>query len=96
MIKKTVNVFGKTFKIKYDKTLASKGVHGVCDSDNNLILIDGLLKGDSLMQTLLHEEFHAVFSRIGLRQAVPDEVEEMIVDALATFIVDNYRIAPKK
>lgn len=93
---KFVDVFGKRFKIKHDPALSAAGTHGVTCVENKLILIDPKLKGEEFNQVMLHEQFHAVFDRLGIRQAVKDEVEEMIVDALATFMIDNYVVKPKK
>lgn len=45
----------------------------------------------SLSQTLSHEYLHAVLDRMGFNQAdVSRDIQEMIVDTIATFIDENY------
>jgi hypothetical protein len=45
----------------------------------------------ALSQTLNHEFLHAVLDRIGFNQTdIGQNLEEMIVDTLATFIDENY------
>ena len=84
-----VNIFGKTYAIKYED-LSKAHVYGLVDNKNALIMIDKTLVGYELQQTLIHEYLHAVFDRTSLTQSIPDELEEVIVDQVATFLVDMY------
>lgn len=84
-----VNVFGCAYAIKYDDLTKSEAC-GITDNKNRLILIDKSLTGDDLKHTLLHEYFHAVLYRTSVVQSLSHELEEVIVDQIATFLVDNY------
>lgn len=81
-----INVFGKTYRIEY-KPL--EDIDGECHNKKALIEIDESLQGRDLAQTILHESFHALFHRLSLSQVVHHDVEEIICDTFATFIVDN-------
>lgn len=97
--RKVVNVFGKPYLVKYveDPTLPGDEhqVAGYCDNKKCEILVSSKLQKEEMTQTTLHEEFHAVFHRVGINQSVGREIEEVIVDSLATFLVDNYKVTPK-
>jgi len=81
-----LNVFGKTYRIEY-KPL--EDVDGECHNKKALIEVDETLQGKDLAQTLLHEAFHAVFHRLGYSQAVHHDIEELMCDSFATFLIDN-------
>lgn len=63
---------------------------GITDSRRSLITIEKTLIGKELEQTMLHEFFHAVLARTGVSQAISHELEEVVVDSIATFLVDHY------
>jgi Zn-dependent peptidase ImmA (M78 family) len=86
---KVVNVFGKAYQIKYED-MSKTDACGLTDNKNYLIIIDSSLKGDDLKHTLLHESFHAILYRTSVTQSLSHELEEVIVDQIATFLVDNY------
>lgn len=86
---RVVNVFGKPYKIKYDD-MSKTDACGLTDNKNSLIIIDSSLKGEELKHTLLHEMFHAVLYRTSITQSLSHDLEEVIVDQIATFLVDNY------
>lgn len=90
--KTCVNVFGKTYQIVREKLDEHDGL---CESDSRKITVSKNLRGDRFKQTLLHEEFHAVFDVIGLGSAVDSTLEEIIVEALSQFVVEHYKITPK-
>lgn len=47
----------------------------------------------ALSQTLNHEFLHAVLDRMGFNQTdIGQNIEEMIVDTIATFIDENYKL----
>lgn len=85
-----INVFGQTYKIKYDDMSKTEAC-GMTDNIHRLIIIDKSLDGDDLRHTLLHEYFHAVLYRTSIVQSLSHELEEIIVDQIATFLVDNYK-----
>lgn len=94
MKKRKLDIYGDLYTYKYAKMPEEEC--GECDAEARIITIDKSLKGDDLKQTILHEEIHAIFARIGLRQAVDLEVEEIIAESISTFVIENYRMIPKK
>ena len=85
----SVMVFGEKFKVKR-KLLAADGLAGYCDREGKEIVIAKELNLPDAFQTLLHEIGHAVFSRIGLMQAINPEVEEIVVESIATAFSENF------
>lgn len=85
---KTINIFGKIYRFEY-LDLEDQNIDGEHKAKLNKIIIDKNLKGKELTHTILHELGHALFHRMGWRQAIPHEVEEIVVDTFATFLVDN-------
>lgn len=95
---KIKSIMGRLTGYIPDKTLINDGANAaweMCEGEPfDLIYYDPNCK--ILKQALLHEEFHAVLERIGFHQAgVSHEIEEMMVDALSTFICENYEIKEK-
>jgi len=86
---KCINILGKTYKIEY-KDLSQQQCFGITDNRKGLIVVDKTLTGKELEQTLLHEFFHGVLYRTGSSQALSSEIEEIIVDSIATFLVDYF------
>ena len=86
---KCINILGKTYKIEY-KDLRLESAAGITDNRKAVILIDKSLSGKELEQTLLHEFFHGVLSRTGASQALTVELEEVIVEGMANFLVDHF------
>jgi len=89
-------VFGQLVPIEYEDGLArNEGSAGeYCDKEK-FIKIDSELEGDDLSLTQIHEGGHAVCDRIGLSQGISKELEEVIVDSFATFIVENFKLTPR-
>ena len=86
---KAINILGKTYQIHY-KDLRADHAFGLTDNRKAIILIDKSLTGKELEQTLLHEFFHAVLYRTGATLAMHGDLEEVVVDSIATFLVDIY------
>lgn len=89
-----LNIFGKIIKVLKEKNLSRRtGSRGEFYSRHNLIVIDDKLVNDEFNQTLLHELIHAVISRVSIDQTSLEEgVEEIICDAVATAIIENFKI----
>lgn len=65
------------------------------NSDKGTITIDPT-KPQDIKHTTLHEEFHVVFDRVGLNQtSIGDDMQEIICEVFASWIVENYKITPK-
>lgn len=89
---KKLNVFGQRFKVKVQPLT---GILGLCDRSTATIYVESDQTIDAQLHTLIHELGHAVFGRISLVQGVPHEIEEVIVDSLATAILENLDVIPK-
>lgn len=89
---KSVTVFGHRYKVKAEKDLCRQGAYGMCDRLKKIIHIDADLKGDPLYHTLIHELGHALFDRIGICQGISSDLEEVIVENVATMILENFKI----
>lgn len=83
---KNVNIFGLKFKIK---VVPLNGILGLCDRITNTIYIEASQSEKDKLHTLLHEVGHAVFGRVGLVQGISPELEEVIVESMATAIIEN-------
>ena len=84
-----VIIFGQKFKIK-ETSLG--GVYGICDRASKTIYLEINQDPKEKLHTLIHEIGHAVFGRISLVQGVSPELEEVIVDTIATALVENSRV----
>lgn len=91
-MRKTLTVFGKKVKVKTQAGLTQKGVCGLFLAEEGQIVLCSSLKGEERLQTLLHEFFHAVIARVSVNQAINNEIEEVIVDTLATALIENFTV----
>ena len=92
------NVFGKIVTLKEVKNLSSdRGIYGEYNPKSSVIIISKELKGDIRKITELHEFFHSCINRLGLHNAqLSSDLEEILVDGLATALVENASIKWKK
>jgi|TARA_R110002020_G_scaffold14068_1_gene50021 hypothetical protein len=96
---KEVIIAGHKFTIVY-KTMKD---YGELDSDDKKIYISNKIKGEMLLDTIIHEGFHAMLAVSGLGYILEDvqgELEEALVRAyeniLTPFIKQQYREFYKK
>ena len=92
--KSIINVFGKTYKIIYED-LSATGSDALCSPDNSMIIVHKDLEDQELLLAILHEELHAVFNRLAYTQTINESLEEVMVESISQFIVDNYNLSPK-
>lgn len=83
----TLNVFGRTYRVVY-RTF-DEDIYGECKNKQALIEIDESLTGRDLIHTIIHESIHAIFHRLSYSQAIHHDLEELLSDTIATFLVDN-------
>ncbi len=91
-------IFGQKVLYKL-RDFVKEQIHvcGLYDSENKTIFIEKNLKGNELKHTILHEEIHAIFDRCGLNQTQhTQDLQEMICENVARFILENYNITDKK
>lgn len=96
---KEVTIAGQKFTIVYKQMKE----YGEFDVDQNKICISNKIKGEVLLDTIIHEGFHAMLSISGLGYILEDvqgELEEALVRAyeniLTPFIKEQYREFYKK
>ena len=96
---KEVIIAGHKFTIVY-KTMKD---YGELDVDNKKIFISNKIKGEMLLDTIIHEGFHAMLALSGLGYILEDvqsELEEALVRAyeniLTPFIKEQYKDFNKK
>jgi len=96
-MKNKINIFGIEYKIeKRERIVTNEGVcHGLIDFETQIIYLDETLSKEEFQQTLLHEAFHGVVKRLGLNQSIAHEVEEVLVDSFATFLIENFHLRPR-
>lgn len=80
------------------ESLSDEGIAALwhpCEGEEfDIIFFDPNYK--NVKQALIHEEFHAVLSRVGLHNnQIDDKIEEIIVDTFSQFMVDNYYLKEK-
>lgn len=91
-----IEIYGKTYIIQLEEDLEKiHESHGYHHEHESIIAIDKNLDTDTAMQTLLHECFHAIFKRISINQGVDSQAEEIIVDSLSKWVVENFQVKPK-
>lgn len=91
-----INILGRLIPIKYDQLTDSNGEY---DSDKKEITINKKVYDlDELRYIELHEIIHALVDRIGFDQmpSFTGDLEEVFCHAVATIMVENYEIYPKK
>jgi len=92
---KKLNVFGMEIIVKR-ANVKDQGFVGLFEPGRRLITLDCELKGEELIQTELHEFFHAVFHRLAITQTnIGANLQEVICDGFATALVENYRVKGK-
>jgi Zn-dependent peptidase ImmA (M78 family) len=65
------------------------GILGLCDRPTKTIYIEANQSDKEKLHTLIHEIGHALFGRVGLCQGVNPEIEEVIVESIATTLIEN-------
>jgi len=86
------NIFGRPVDYLLEPLY---GLEGAYCPVKGTITIDP--KCQDKVQTILHEEFHAVWDRLGLNQtSVHADIQDIICESFATFITENYTLKQKK
>jgi len=91
-VRKAINIKGEKYSFKYLTPQEMGHVYGRCDFANKIIYYDGTLKGDILIQTILHEIGHAILFEVGLLQAVNQDLHEIIVENYANELCKHFKI----
>lgn len=99
-MKRTIQIKGKTWKIKRKKNPTLKGVgpcHGVADLQNRIIILDSRMKGDQLTKIFIHELLHGCIHELHLKEhgGIDDAVEEILVEGLADILTTLFEMKLK-
>ena len=89
---------GMEYKIRRKKGLKYEGkpVYGLHDPRTRTIWIDSELKSQSLLRiTLIHEMFHGYIDVCVITEGLDRQLEEVIVDLLASAINKHFKISWK-
>jgi uncharacterized protein YciU (UPF0263 family) len=89
------NIFGEKIKYNYAPLRATMNAAGLYDKKTGAILIDPDQSDDEIQVSIFHEEFHSVLDITRIGEAVTPEVEEIIVDCFAKFLVKHYKVKAK-
>lgn len=93
---KLLMIFGECVEVQItDNLIHDEGFSGDYCSRTKTIRVDGSLKGDDFLTTLVHELVHALSDRVSLKEALDDQTEEIIADTFAKAIVENFHLRLK-
>ena len=92
-IPRYIYIKGKRWKVVYRKRLTQDGdpCSGLCDLENRIIYLSKLLSPKERTATIFHELFHALLFECHVPEgaSLNEEVEEILCDAFADFIMSN-------
>ena len=92
-IPKSIWVKGQEYTILSIKGLTEdEHADGATDYINKTIKYDSKLKGDMLKRCLLHEIGHSIQFETGLRQALSDELLEIITENFSNVLIDTMHV----
>lgn len=83
-----VNIKGRVYEIHYVDKVDNQNNLGECDKNKKIIRIKRSLNEAERQATLIHELFHAVLHEIYADALISDDLEEIIVENLSTYILD--------
>jgi hypothetical protein len=85
-----LNILGKEYRITFGE-LQSDNL-GICNHVTGEIILDrSKTTHDSMEQVAFHEILHAIFDRIGARQFIEPQAEEMLCDSISKCLLDNFK-----
>lgn len=88
-----LHIFGIKVPV-YENAQQLQGSHimGYYDLEQEAIYLQGVKEDYG---TLIHEIGHAIFHRTGLKQAISGDVEEIVVENIATALMENFEVKLK-
>lgn len=94
-IPQKINILGADYSVSVAKNLSyeSDKVDGFCSPQKREIWLD---EECDAMQTFLHECFHGVLQRAGVHGNISEDIEEVIVDTIATFMTERFNVKCKR
>lgn len=84
-IPKSIDVFGTRYRVKFvDTDLFA----GLCDSSKKTIFINANQNKEQILNTYLHEVFHAMQFTLGMHNAISREMMEMLAENSAVMVME--------
>ena len=94
---KSIMIFGSKWTISANQEISDHGFAGLCHKGKQTIEISSSHKDkNSTLHTLVHEMMHAMCTRVGIDQAISNEMEEMLSENVATMMVENFELKFRK
>ena len=91
-----LDIFGKKTKVEVVKDFAkNEGLLGLFIPDQDKIIIAQDQIKEEAAKTLVHEIWHSIEFRTGLRQVIPKEVSELIAEGISIAICENFNLSLK-
>lgn len=90
----TLIIFGREFTVSVEEI--EGGDLGACNPNTEEIKISPDQRQKDRLHSLIHEMGHAVIYRTGIFQGLDEKVIEVIVENMATAILENFTLIKKK
>ena len=96
---KKICVRGRDYRIKFEKQLRSDHghpLHGYCDSQNKTIVLSDDSPEYELLDTFLHEYFHAIWYESGIySEDIPTWIEHIYLTNISHDMLINKKLILK-
>jgi len=89
---KSLKVFGKHYKVIEKKQIIEDETDcfGLLLPEKGEIHLKKSMKANKKTLTLFHEEMHAIVERIGMNDCIENNVEEILITAIETYVEETY------
>lgn len=90
-----MKIYGTQVKVTIGTINEQLGYDGFYDPNTKTIAINNKLKGDDLTGVVIHETIHAIADRLGWRQWLNREMEEMLCEQISVALAENFTMKLK-
>ena len=90
-----MKIYGTNIKVIIGEINEQLGYDGFYDPVSKTIAISDKLKGDDLTACLAHELIHSIADRLGWRQWLTREMEEMLCEQISVALAENFTMKLK-
>jgi len=95
MILGWLTIYGTKVKVMKQAIDEALGWNGYYDTRIKTIVVAENLKTDELTSVLVHEFIHSVIDRLGWRQFLTKELEELCCEQISVAIAENFDVKLK-
>jgi hypothetical protein len=85
-----LKVFGLDVKLVFRPIMDTMNLHGYFDPVKLEIVIDSKQSKKDQMSTLIHEICHTLAYRLGWKQSISQQMEEMLCEQISTVLMENF------